>query len=152
PTTAHEEAASHHPAAHRAGDDQAADRDRVADATREQTATTRQHREDHGPRHPTSHSTSERRGVVGLFQTSITCRSLTAPVMVPEYTWLNKKRVSGCRFFNLAAASQLMWLNTSPGPVASTMATSAPFTSLSRGDVGSVSPEYATTLPLTWIR
>src|SRR5207244_6185065 len=123
-----------------------------ADAAREQAAETRQRREHQSSRNPSRHSTGERRGVVTSFQTSITCRSLTAPVTVPEYTWLKRKRVCGCRFLSLRAASQLMWLKTSPGPVASTIATSAPLTSLSRGAVGSVSPEYATTLPLTWMR
>src|SRR5207302_3490466 len=132
---------SQQPAAVRAGDGEDDDRDRTADAAREQAAETRQRREHQSSRNPSRHSTGERRGVAGRFQTSITCRSLTAPVTVPEYTWLKKKRVSGWRLRNFLAASQLMWLKTSPGPVASTIAASAPWTSLSSGAVGSVSAE-----------
>src|SRR6266508_5158775 len=128
------------PAAIGTGDGKRDQRNRVADAAGEKAAETDHGPEDDGTAHASGHSTEKGRGRT-WFQTSITCRSLTAPGTEPEYTWLKKKRVSGWRFFNFPAASQLMWLKTSPGPVASTIATSAPFTSLSSGAVDSVSPE-----------
>src|SRR5207248_10003221 len=135
-----------------AGDDQHDQRDRVADAARQQAPEAHEGAEDERAGDAARGGTDQRRGRQACPQTSTTWRSLTAPVMVPEYTWLKKKRVPGWRRFSFPAASQLMWLKTSPGPVASTMATSAWSTSLSSGAVGSVSPEYATTLPLTWMR
>src|SRR6266576_1011547 len=125
------------PTAVSAGNRQGDEGDRVADATRQQPTKSNHRAENHRAGDPAGHRAHERR----RFQTWITCRSLTAPLTVPEYTWLKKKRVPGCRLFNFAAASQLIWLKTSPGPVASTIATSAPFTSLSSGAVDSVSPE-----------
>src|SRR4029077_11392907 len=110
-------------------------RHRTCNTARQQAAKPHQQSEDQGAGDPARHGADQRRGGDLRSQTSITCRSLTAPVVVPEYTWLNRKRVSGCLLRSRAAFSQLIWLKTSPGPVASTIATSAPSTSLSSGAV-----------------
>src|SRR5258706_8247668 len=134
------------------GDPEDDDRDRAVDTAGKQEAEREQSSEDSRTRDSTGQRADQRRGCDPFLQTSITWKSATAPSTVPLYTWLNMNRVLGWRFFKAVASSQLMWLKTSPGPVASTMAMSAPSTSASSGAVGSVSPEYARILPSTQIR
>ena len=71
------------PASINAGDGEDDDRDRIADAARKKAAQARQRGEDDRARDATCHRAHQRGGVVTSFQTSITCRSLTAPVTVP---------------------------------------------------------------------
>src|SRR5262249_11534048 len=71
---------------------------------------------------------------------SSTSRSRAAPGVVPENTWLNRKRVRGWRAARACASSQLVWPPAPSGPVASVIATSAPRTSSSSGGVAVVSP------------
>src|SRR5437870_12347753 len=76
---------SQQPAAVRAGDGEDDDRDRTADAAREQAAETRQRREHPISRNTSRHSIGELPRVVGRLPTSITWRSWTPPVTVRAY-------------------------------------------------------------------
>src|SRR5258708_32681656 len=66
-------------------------------------------------------------------QASTTARSSTAPGSVPEYRWLNRNRVRGCRAASARASSHEVWTLDESGAVASVMATAAPRTSSSSG-------------------
>src|SRR5450759_422933 len=123
------------------GDGEDDDRDHAVDPAGQQQTECEERSEHHGSHDSTGKRPGKDRDRDSAPQTSITWKSSTAPSTVPPYTWLNMNRVLGWRFFKAVASSQLMWLKTSPGPVASTMAMSAPSTSSSRGAVGSVSPE-----------
>jgi len=98
------------------------DRDHALHAGHQEKSEADESAEDEGACNPTCQRTHEHRGWVSGLQISITWRSSTAPSTVPLYRWLNMNRVFGWRFFNSVADSQLMWLKTSPGPVASTIA------------------------------
>src|SRR5260370_13743552 len=128
---------AHQPRRIGAGDGEHDHRDRAGNPARQQQAQADEAHQHDGAGDDTDGSSSYVRGL----QTSTTCRSVTASSTVPEYRWLNMNLVLGWRRLSSEADSQLMWLNTSPGPVASTMATSAPSTSASSGAVASVSPE-----------